>query len=329
MAAIGVLAARDGVCETLEYRLDLPPERMISYVLELDLREPGTLVVEADWSAERMLTFKLERPAGPAVRRTGLPPQKLEIDVAADVLADDARWTLSIRGLPSKHAGSGTLRLTLPEPPPATEPATATEAPPAAAREPWETARAAPAGAPPEQVRVHDAVERFRALTVDPAEPAPDVCRWQSDLLRYMAGARDGLAPDPHTARLFERMAGAVARVESFRTSDDPLLVPPHGADRLQQQAWEVVFQRRTAPVRDTLDDVLHDLHHGRAPELESEEWPSRFVSCLAACERHFEERRAEGDRATSNRRLAEDQWERILAAGQALEALSALARTD
>jgi hypothetical protein len=90
----------------------------------------------------------------------------------------------------------------------------------------------------------------------------------------------------------------------------------------MKYRAWQVVFHRETAPVRDELDDLLHDVQSDRSREIDAEDWPTRFVSCLIACERHFEERRSRRDMAT-NRKLAEDQWQRMLAAGRALSVFS------
>jgi hypothetical protein len=311
---------------TLEYAIDLPPDQVISYVVEIEVREPGRMVVDAEWSSTRMLTLRLEQPDGTAVRRTGPPPLKLEFDVEPEALEDEGRWVLRVRGLPSRQAASGRVLVALPDPSNApTELATDLAPRPTVAEPdpPWEHPRAIPRNASDIEVRVYAATERFRQAVVDPGSDAPDTCRWQSGMLRYLARTRDrlsdsGVLPADETRRILGRMAGAVADVEEFRTSDDPLLSPPAASDRMKYRAWQVVFHRETAPVRDDLDDLLHAVQNNRSKELDAEDWPGRFLSCLIACERHFEERRARRDMA-ANRKLAEDQWERMLAAGRAL----------
>jgi hypothetical protein len=128
------------------------------------------------------------------------------------------------------------------------------------------------------------------------------------------------------TSRLLARMAEAVHAVEQLRTSTDPLLSPPTLADAFERRAWEILFRERTAPLRSALDDLLAEADRRQA-ELTAEVWPVRFASCLAACERHFEELRLRGPEQAANRKLAEDQWTRMLAAGEALASLAALDR--
>jgi hypothetical protein len=48
-----------------------------------------------------------------------------------------------------------------------------------------------------------------------------------------------------------------------------------------------------------------------------------RLVSCLTACERYFEERIRLGERQATNREIAIAQWERLLAAAEALDDLA------
>jgi len=315
---------------TLEYAIELPPDQVISYVVEIEVREPGRIVVDAEWSSTRMLTLKLEQPDGTAVRRTGPPPLKLELDVEPEALEDDGKWFLRVRGLPSRDAASGTVHIALPDPASAPPELADDHGPLPAAPEPvqpWELPREIPRNASDIEVQVYAATESFRRAVVDAGSDVPDTCRWQSGLLRYLARTRDrlsdsGVSPADETRRILERMAGAVAGVEGFRTSSDPLLSPPAMSDRMKYRAWRVVFHRETAPVRDELDDLLHDVQNDRSREIDAEEWPARFVSCLIACERHFEERRSRRDMAT-NRKLAEDQWERMLAAGRALSVFS------
>ncbi len=312
---------------TVDYTLELPPNQAVAYLLQLEPRHAGRLVVEADWTAERVLVLRLEPPDAAAVRRTGLSPQRIEVELDPAALAEGRAWQLAIRGLPSRHAGRGTVRVTLPD---AVTPADraarpAVPAPVVAGGRATIEPRAAPGGASPEDARLFAAIERLRLAVVAPDAPAPDICRWQAELLRYLAASRDrGARPAPPTSRLLERMARTVLAVEELRASTDPLLGPsPAAADGLQRRAWEVLFRERTAPLRGALDGLLADLDPPPA-ELTGEAWPVRLASCLAACERHFEELRLRGAEQASNRELAEHQWSRMLAAADALSSLAA-----
>jgi hypothetical protein len=74
--------------------------------------------------------------------------------------------------------------------------------------------------------------------------------------------------------------------------------------------------------VEEELGALLHELHRGYAPELEAEPWFSSFLSCLIMCERHFEEEARLGVHRASNGELVRQQWDRVLAAVDALDAL-------
>ena len=69
--------------------------------------------------------------------------------------------------------------------------------------------------------------------------------------------------------------------------------------------------------------------HRFVAGELESESWPTRLVSCLAACERYFEQRVRLGEREAQNAELAQAQWAPLTAAADVLEALAFLPAPD
>lgn len=330
IALFCLLAVSAAAAGSLEYTLDLPASDSISYVVEFEVREPGQVVVDAAWSSARILTLKLDPPGAAAERRTGPSPQKLTLEVRPAALREDEKWVLSIHGLPARQAGTGTLTITVPEAraevASGLEQQSTEKVPPP--RNPWEIPRQAPPGASLAVLNLFGATERMRHTLLGTAPPAPDACHWQSDLLRYLALARDSLSdsgsgPAADTLRMLTRMSGAVGQVESFRVSEDPLLVPPDSDDRAQRRVWQVIFGHQTAPLRSTLDVLLHDLEDQRAPELESQEWPLRFMSCLIACERFFEEQRSRGGATATNRKLADDQWERILVAGDALDALA------
>ena len=70
------------------------------------------------------------------------------------------------------------------------------------------------------------------------------------------------------------------------------------------------------------LDGTLESLQRGHASALEGQDWPVRLVTCLAACERHFEELGRLGEDRATNRDLTQSQWDTILAAAGALDSL-------
>lgn len=325
-----LLAVSGAAAGLLEYTLDLPATDSISYVVEFEVHEPGRVVVDAAWSGARILTLKLDPPGAAAERRTGASPQQLTVEVGAAALRGDEKWVLSIYSLPARQAGTGTLTIRVPEPRAEVAPELE-HGPPRAApapRQPWEVPRLAPPGASAAVADLFGATERLRYAILETVSGAPDACHWQSDLLRYLTLVRDrfsdsGAAPAVDTLRILSRMGSAIGQVEGLRVSEDPLLVSPESDDRVQRRVWEVIFRHRTAPLRSTLDLLLHDLEDRRAPELEAQEWPLRFMSCLIACERFFEEQRSEGGATATNRKLADDQWERILVAGEALDTLA------
>ena len=70
--------------ETLTYSLELPASQVVGFNIDLDVDHAGPLVLEGDWSDDRVLSFRLDRPGSRErpVRRTGPPPLRLEVDVA-------------------------------------------------------------------------------------------------------------------------------------------------------------------------------------------------------------------------------------------------------
>lgn len=304
--------------------LELPANEMVRFFVDLTVEHPGKLAIEAEWHPYRVLSFRLEGPAlTPVVRRSGPSPQRMEVEVSPEDMARGKIWKLRIRGLPWRDEVDGLLTVELPEPPAPPEPV---ERKPEAERaiEPWMLPRPAPDGAGKAERRFYEAVEAFRMLVID-EEEIPDTCRWQKGLLRYIAEQRDGAPgtslPRP-TRQMLDRVVQAVAHVESLRTTDDPILTEPQPESRLRRRALETLRKQRIAPLRDALDDLLDDLQQGHAPELQQAGWPFGLLSCLMASERHFEERLLVGEQEASYGKLADDQWDRILAAGKALDLL-------
>jgi len=319
--------------ETLLYTLEIPDSRSVTYELPLAVEHPGRLIVRAEWDGPRQLALRIDRPDSPVAvaRRSGPSPLVLELDILPD---EDGPldWKLAIHAVAAKGASEGLLTIELPSPAAAAPPeATPAAEPPAPDAPPWMESRRAPAGSPAAWVRLFTAGERYRAL-LDPSEaPAPgDACRWQDDLMRYVAGSLDALAggslePAAPTRRMLERIAAAVDRVEELRTSDDPLIVGPPPDDRQRRELWLRLRRERVQPIEAELDELAELLQRGHAPELQDLDWPVRLVTCLTACERHFEARGRVGEEHATSRDLARDQWDRLRAAAEVLRAIAGL----
>lgn len=312
----------------VEYVLDLPADRMLAYRLEFEVAHPGRFAIDAEWSPARVLVLRLERPGRRPLRRSGPPPQHLELEVGADEIEPDAPWTLVINGLPHRQPAAGMLVIELPEPvPPVRErPDPPAEAP---APAPWMLPAAQVAGLSPEQRRLVDATERFRQLVVRATEP--DDYRWQQGMLRFLADRRDRATarpgePIPRTTRTaLERVVDTVRKLDRLRASESRPLDEPVPDDPVRRRAWRAVRDPRYPPVEAELDALLNELHRGHLPELAGMGWFSSFLSCLIVCERHFEERARLGSDRASNGDLVTAQWDRVLAAVEALAALAEL----
>lgn len=323
------LAAPSGLprAETLRYALTVPDRQSVTYELELPVSHPGLLNIHAVWSGRRMLSFRLDPPGSSTTyRRSGVSPQYLEAEVSPETLGQGP-WKLSIYALPYRGAAEGTLTVKLPDPRELrVEPKpTATPVAPTVELERWMRAREEPPGGSAEEILMFRATEHFRAMLTAPGA-AMDACRWQSPFLRFLVDQRDGTAapPDSSTRRLLERFADAIAGVEELRSSSDPMIAGPPPEDPAMRATWVRVRSDRIHDLESDLDDLLNAVEDGFAPELESSEWPGRLASCLTACERHFEERVRVGEERAVNRELARAQWERLIAAEQALRRLLA-----
>ena len=117
----------------------------------------------------------------------------------------------------------------------------------------------------------------------------------------------------------------AIKRVETLRSSDDPILAGPAPSAPAERRNWFLLREQQILVLESALDDVRAELERGHAPELQSQPWTLKLMSCVTACERFFEERVRIGDERATNLDLARVQWERVLAAAEALEALVAL----
>jgi hypothetical protein len=123
-------------------------------------------------------------------------------------------------------------------------------------------------------------------------------------------------------------MVQTIDSVEALRTSKDPLVAGPPPSDSTMRNAWVRLRSTRIVPVEDELDQILGMVQRRYSSQLEQEQWPIRFVSCLTACERFFEQRSRLGEKRAENGDLALSQWPRILAASRALAELSELQTT-
>jgi hypothetical protein len=244
-------------------------------------------------------------------------------------------WTLSIHANPARGEGEGLITAVLPGPAgdgPEEGAAGAPVPSPSTDPDPWMVARPAPRGSSSELAQLFDSIESFRAAIHDQGTSAhADSCRWQVELMRYLAERRDDLAetgasPTVNTSKVLRRMADAIQHVEEYRSSVEPILAGPPPEDPQRRRVWLDLRRERYQPLEGELDEILQTLQRGHVPGLEEELWPVRLVSCLTACERHFEERVRLGENQATNREIAEAQWERLLAASGALRALADMA---
>lgn len=329
LLAVGI-ASTTAEATQLEYALDLPANQIVRYQLEIPVYHPGGLSLDVRWSDTRVLAFKLVRPDGVTVKRSGPPPLSWSVEVDPDHASLEKPWNLSIRGLPAREAATGSLIIELPESPAVVERerAEAVEAaPPPVPSTPWRDPLPTPRGRNAAWSRVYESSEQFRALVV--ADTARDEYRWHDEMLRFLAHGRAKLEAGDElpssTREMLLRMAEVVDQVEALRTSDDPLIAGPGPSDKRHRETWEQVRRSRLLSLEDDLDGVLHDLESGHAPELDADGWSARFVACLLASQRHFEARVRVGEERAGGLELVRQQWQPILAAAEALESLASL----
>jgi hypothetical protein len=321
--------------ETKLYTLQIPENKPAKFRLELPIEHPGTLILRLEWSIARRIALRLEAPGGwdPPQKRDGSSPLFMEVEIAERQLGDGP-WTLSIHADPAREGGEALMTVELPEPPGAESPPSPIEksaATPPPPPDPWMVSRAAPAGSPEAWRRLYESIETYRTLLDIPDNDQPvDSCRWQDDLMRYLAARRDELAgsgaiPAEVTRAVLLEIVAAIRSVEEMRLSRDPVVAGPRPDDPGRRRNWLAYRKERFQPLEQELDDLLETLRRNRAPALGEEPWPVRMVSCLTACERYFEERVRKGERQATNREIALAQWDRLLAAAAALEALGAI----
>ncbi len=313
---------------THEYAIEISSRVPVKYRLDLPVRYPGEVTVEAVWSGPRLIALRLDRPDGNPLRRSGPSPQRLRAEVDA-ASVNSGSWILTVHSMPTGGMGQGTLTITLPDPPQAAVSSQPVAAESPTAERPWRVARSYPDGFPANGRRLHETIERFRSIVVyETGGSPPDACGWHDELLKYLTEQRDLLLggrinPPESSQKLLLDVAGAIERVEELRTTQDPVISGPPPEDRELHAAWLRLRRDRLRRLEAELDELLGSVHRGHAPELAKLEWPARLVSCLMACQRHFEERVRVGEHNAINRELARTQWDILLTAGEALRGLS------
>ena len=317
--------------EQLLYSIDIPDAEVATYRVPIEIAHPGEVLVEATWTGNRPLAFRVEPPAGTGktVRRSSPSPMRLKLDVTADQLGN-GHWMLVIHANPLSGYSEGRVEINLPEPAPLEPVRVMLDGGPTRFLEPWEKPRPLADAITVDQRALLTSTESFRRMLVAD-DRAPDTCRWQDGLLKWLAKQRDlaldeGAEPDPSTGKLMQQMASAIRSVDEIRTTRDPVIVGPPTPD---VRAWQRKRNDRLVRLEDQLDEVLNAVSRNHAPELEGRQWPMRLVSCLTAAERYFDQRWLIGEDRAPNRDLARNQWQAMNRAAAALDALAAMSEED
>jgi len=332
--------------QEIPYALDLPADQLIRYRIPLLVYHPGTLVIEAEWNAPRVVSLRVEHGESGVTRarRSGPSPQRLEVELTESDLASGSSWSLWIQGLPARQAAAGRIVIRFPSPPavvtepapPSAEPGTgpgAASAPPPVP-EPWRLPALLPDSAGQAQARLHAAVERLRAAVIEAQAAGPDEYRWQDDALRFLASERDrsteGAPALSASSAAWMRRVGETAReVERLRSSPDTILSGPPPEDPARATVWNVLHRQRMLPIERSLDALLSEFDRGLVAELAGQTWIPRFLSCLTICQRHFDERARQAPAPAAPAGLAHQQWASLLSGAEALEGLADLRQPE
>jgi hypothetical protein len=320
--------------ESWEYAIHVPDGMPATFELPFRVPHAGPVVLDVTWKGARPLWFGVDMPGQPAVyRRSGPSPQRIDLLAEEAHLAPAGTWKLTVKALPVRGEVTGTVKVTVADSPAVVAKREAALHPPPPPPPPppaWTLPAVPPAGATPEVARLYRSTETFRAAVL-PKEPGPDdACLWQTGFLIYAAGVRDragrGAVPqDAPTLRYFARLAAAIRRVETLRTSADPVLAGPVPDELLARRIWLTQRYEQVRPIERSLDELNELLRRGHAPKLEAEVWLPRLNACLTACERYFDERvRLGSGAAAPNAELAAAQWNRVKAAGGVLDSFAA-----
>lgn len=325
------------VADRRTFALEILDGQDATFEIPFEVDYAGAVVVEAAWTGNRLVSFRIEQPTGlgVATRRSGPSPQKLETWVSEGILEKSRSWKIVIRALPARGLASGTVHLSVPDAP---EVAAAREAeaapapPPPPPPDPITVPRRAPPGASRDVAALVAAVEPLRALVFPTPEAAvSDPCGWQREMLRWLGAAIDAAAAGRPVAsdagiRFGVRLAAAIRDVEALRLSTNPVLAGPAPADPVGRREWVSTRALELRPLERQLDLLAEQWKGGYAEGLTEGAWPARLLGCLVACERHFEERPRVEPEPAANADLVAAEWDRILAAAGALDALAPFA---
>jgi len=325
-ALVSTLASPGARAEVLEVPLNLPAGE-VAFRVPFDVQHPGTVTMDASWTGSRVISFRVEDPAGGGapVRLSGPSPQHMRVEVSSEILAaGPVQRVLLLRSRDAREAGTGKITLTLPDDPAvvrAREEAAKPKPPPPPPPDPWTVRAAAPAGSTPGVAHVFETIEMYRVevIATDGAR-RPDACGWKDDLLRALAGWRDAVPPDAAAASLLDAIAARVHAVEDLRTTKDPILAgrPDPG---LRQRAWASLREQRLRALYADLDVLTERASRELPPSLAGATWPARMVACLVSGERQIEG--ALADRAPDAPPVpGPEQHAALLAAADAMRAL-------
>lgn len=323
VAAVSIGFGLPAQAQSFEYAFGLEKSKRVAYDMELEAVHPGLLEVQAIWPGIRVLSFKLRPAVGVGgVQRSGRSPQTIFVEVDDASEAQPSKWILSIRGVPARDVAEGTLRIQLPMPQEELKPTESPTQPDENILPP--STFSLPSGASPDLQWFSSDTDRFRKLL---KATQPDACRWQSDFLAFLESSRQDWhqtadRADVESLRSLRDLHLVISEVERFRNSKDPLIAGPAPADPFRRKAWERVRGSQLRDLHGNLDALRNRLQRGHGLWMEDQEWPSRLVSCVTACQRHFDERILYGEKQAINYDLAANQWDRILVAGTALERL-------
>lgn len=321
------------LAETREYAIEILDGQDSSFEIPFAVPHAGPIVVEAAWSGNRLVSFRIEQPGGIGVasRRSGPSPQRLETWVTEGIVEKGRDWKLTIRALPARGAAAGTLTLRIPDAPEvvaAREAEAAPPPPPPPPPDPITLKRQVPPGASPEVAALVEAVEPLRAAVFpNPEAAVSDPCGWQRDALRWFRQAQDSALAGTAIAseggiRFALRLAHAIREVDALRRTTNPAIAGPRPSDPTLEREWTSARAVELRPLERELDLLAEQWKRGYAQGLTATSWPARLLACLVACQRHFEERPRVEPEPAANAELAGAEWDRILAAAGALEAL-------